>query len=336
MRRWRGRSSRLSRSCSAPWWLTAALMAASLQASEVNLGGIVLTVSDSWTAELFHIVDQLSEWDEACHKQYGRWAAKALTIDDEDRRLLRQHAELRRKRGWNNGFEQAFYVADSVETAARNAVQGGHLSPEEALAEQRILLHFAPKLMPLRQRSAAQITEFRQRLSREARNISKTVRALARFSETRTTVRLPLYLIPNPEQGNAGGGFNGGRLVLEVQAKPDALPFLFHECLHALLWPHKERIEQSAKSAGLSFGAWNEGIAYAFAPGLVDPAEESDSLGEALVRTMFRGTTPADSYVQAYSVAVVLRPLLRAAMGRGETITAFLPRAVEKWRARAR
>ena len=60
MRRWGRRWSRPSRSCSAGWWVSVALMAASLQANEVNLGGIVLTVSETWTAQLFHIVDQLS------------------------------------------------------------------------------------------------------------------------------------------------------------------------------------------------------------------------------------------------------------------------------------
>jgi hypothetical protein len=68
------------------------------------------------------------------------------------------------------------------------------------------------------------------------------------------------------------------------------------------------------------------------APGLIDNAEESDSLAEALVRNVLRGTPASDAYVQAYSVALVIRPLLREALDRGETITAFLPKAAAKWR----
>lgn len=49
-------------------------------ASNVDLGGIVISVSESRTAQTFHVVDQLSEWDPACHRQYGRWAAKALNL----------------------------------------------------------------------------------------------------------------------------------------------------------------------------------------------------------------------------------------------------------------
>jgi hypothetical protein len=111
---------------------------------------------------------------------------------------------------------------------------------------------------------------------------------------------------------------------------------LFHECLHALLWQHKDQIELAAKSAGLTFGALNEGIAYAFAPGLVDPALESDSLGEALVRSVLRGRPASDSYIQAWAVAIVIRPLLRASLERRETFTTFLPQAVTKWRTRRR
>src|SRR5262245_36123043 len=61
-------------------------------ANDVALGGIVISVSDSWTAQLFHIVDQLSEWNQASHRQYGRWAAKALSLDEQDRKLLQDHA----------------------------------------------------------------------------------------------------------------------------------------------------------------------------------------------------------------------------------------------------
>jgi hypothetical protein len=310
--------------------------ATSAVADDVDLGGVIIAISDSWTAQLFHIVDQLSEWDNASHRQYGRWAAKALSLNEQDRKLLQDHAALRRKRGWNNGFDPAFYVEDSLEIAAQKAVDSNLLSSEEALAEKRILLHFAPKLSVLRDQGAPKIASFKERLSTEARKIAPVVQKLIRFSETKVSIKLPLFLIPNPEEGNAGGGFNGGRLVLEVQDQPDPLPFLFHECLHALLWQHKDQIELAAKSAGLSFGALNEGIAYAFAPGLVDPVEASDSLGEALVRSVLRGTPASDSYIQAYAVAIVLRPILRASLERGETLTMFLPQAVAKWRTRGR
>jgi hypothetical protein len=38
----------------------------------LDLGGLVLSVSDAPTAQIFHIVDQLSQWDVYTHKQYVR------------------------------------------------------------------------------------------------------------------------------------------------------------------------------------------------------------------------------------------------------------------------
>ena len=155
--------------------------AARSSANEVDLGGIVVSVSDSWTAQLFHVVDQLSEWDQARHRQYGRWAAKALNFDDQDRKLLQEHATLRRKRGWGNGFEQAFYVEDSIEGAVQKAVDEKFLSSEEASSEKRILVHFSPKLSVLRDRGAPKIASFIERLSNEAHQIAPTVQKLIRF-----------------------------------------------------------------------------------------------------------------------------------------------------------
>jgi hypothetical protein len=301
-------------------------------ANDVDIGGIVISVSDSWTAQVFHIVDQLSEWDDACHRQYGRWAARALKLDQQDRELLQDHAALRRARGWGNGFEQAFYVDEPIDAAAQKAVDANLLRPEEAATEKTILLHFAPKLSSLRDQAAPQIASFKERLATEGEKIAPVIQKLIHFSETNETIKVPLFLVPNPEEGNAGGGFNGGRLVLEVQDQPDPLPTLFHECLHALLWQHKAAIERAAKSAGLSWGAMNEGIAYALAPGLINTVEESDPLAEALVRNVLRGTPASDAYVQAYSVAVVIRPLLGEALQSGDMITTFLPKAAAKWR----
>ena len=72
---------------------------------DVDLDGLALVVSDSPTAQMFHTVDQLSEWDQFAHKQYARWAAKSLSLNEADRDLLRKHADLRRARRWGRGFE---------------------------------------------------------------------------------------------------------------------------------------------------------------------------------------------------------------------------------------
>ena len=300
------------------------------QTVEVDLGGLVLAVSDSSTAQVFHIVDQLSEWDQYAHKQYARWAAKALGLNQEDRRLLQQHAELRRVRGWGKGFEQAFLVPDSIETASANAVAAGLLSSGEATAERAILSHFAPMLAPLIEQQRDRIGAFRNRLLAERKSLGPLVQKLARFAEAKGPISVPVYLVANPEENNGGGGADGGRIVVEVPHS-ESMGFLLHESLHVFLAPHAGAIRTAAASAGLGFQALNEGIAYALAPGLTNAAPV-DLLAEQLARFLNRGTPTSDAYVQSHMIAMVIRPLLREALDQGETITVFLPKAANRWR----
>src|SRR6267378_790660 len=189
-----------SRTCTLAAFVLAVTTASSASTSDVDIGGMVITVSDSWTAQVFHIVDQLSEWDEFCHKQYGRWATRTHLLDEQDRKLLQQHAQLRHVRGWGKGLEQAFYVESSIEVAAENAVETKLLSAEEAATEKAILLHFATKLSALLNKGAPQINSFNERLVAEGKQIVPFVQKLVRFSETEKTVRVPLFLVTNPEE----------------------------------------------------------------------------------------------------------------------------------------
>ena len=304
---------------------------ASAQTTEISLGRLVLAVSDSSTAQVFHIVDQLSEWDQYTHKQYGRWATKTLNLDVDDRRMLERHVALRRVRGWGNGLEPAFLVDGSIEAAAARAVRDGLLSASEAAEEQAILNHFLPKLLPLLEQQKPRLDAFRAAIDAERVRLEPLIGKLARFAEVET-LTVPVYLVANPEEGNGGGRANAGRIVVEVPFT-DALGFLLHESLHVFLNKHVPAIRTAAETAGMPFAALNEGIVYAFAPGLTDDGRQVDQLAEQLARYVMRGTPATDAYVQAYTVAVVLRPLLRASMDQGETVTQFLPKAVQRWRS---
>jgi hypothetical protein len=52
-----------------------------------------------------------------------------------------------------------------------------------------------------------------------------------------------------------------------------------------------------------------------------------------LGRYLLRGTPASDGYVQAYTLAGLIRPILRSALDAGETLTSFLPKVVERWRS---
>ena len=298
----------------------------------LDLGGLVLSVSDAPTAQIFHIVDQLSQWDVYTHKQYVRWAETTKLLDQRDRELLQVHAELRKKRGWGHGFEQTFLVDDSIENAAAKGIAAQFLSTAEANTERDLLLHFAPKLQSLLRQRQAEIAAFEEQLVAEQVRLTPLIVKLAQFAEVKNPPTVTVFLVANTEERNGGGGANGGRLVVEVPL-PDAMGTLLHESLHRLLEPQRAAIQSAAEAAALDFTMLNEGIAYALYPGVTADREQSDRLIEELVRMQLRGTPASDRYLQFHLVAAVIRPLLRAALADNERITTFLPKATAKWRS---
>ena len=297
----------------------------------VDLGGLVLSVSDAPTAQIFHIVDQLSLWDPFTHKEYARWAEKTQLLDQGDRELLRKHAELRKTRGWGKGLEQTFLVDDSIERAAAKGVAAGLLTEQEASTERDILLHFAPKLEPLMRRRQVAIGAVEDQLVAQKNQLTPLVEQLAHFAQVEQPPTIEVFLVANAEDLNGGGGANGGRLVVEVPLE-DPIGTLLHESLHQLLRPREEAIKAAAESTGVDFIVLKEGIAYALSPGITGDTDQGDRLVEQLVQMQLHGTPESDPFLKFDQMAVVLRPLLRAVLAHHETITTFLPKVTAKWR----
>lgn len=301
---------------------------------KISFRNFELTISESQTAQLFHIVDQLSQWDQYAHKQYIRWAVNALPLDDDDRRFLQQHVELRRRHGWGSGLETAFLVDEPLDAAAHNAVQRGLLSEADAMTERDVLRHFAPRLTPLIQQQTPMMDGFIRQLDNDRDRLAPTIAELLAFCEIKANVSVPVFLAANPDDKNGGGEANGGRLVIEIPS-PDPRSFLLHEALHALLVSHQAEIRSAAKASGLATEVLNEAIAYAFAPGLTDDGTAHDLLADQVVYMQSRGAKPTDTYLQFYSMAIVIRPMLRQSLRDHETFSTFLPKAIQKWKATA-
>jgi hypothetical protein len=296
----------------------------------LDLGGMVLSLSDAPTAQTFHIVDQLSQWDIYTHDQYLRWAEATHFLDQRDKELLHQHAEMRKKRGWGHGFEQTFLVDDSIEDAAAKGIAAQFLSAAEANTERDILLHFAPKLEPLLRQRRVEIAALEQQLVAEQSRLRPLMIQLAHFAEVTKPPTVLVFLVANSEDHNGGGGAEGGRLVVEVP-ELDTIGTLLHESLHQLLDQQKDRIHSAAEAAEIDYIALNEGIAYALYPGIMADTEQGDRLIEELVRSVMGATPASGPFLQFHMIAAVIRPLLRAALARNETITLFLPEASAKW-----
>lgn len=298
----------------------------------LEAGPLRLEVHVSRTAHLFHVVDQISEWSPFCHGQYLR-ALEPLSA--EDRALLAEHRSVRARRGWGQGLEQTFYTPLDLEDALAAGLELGHLDPRDAEVEALVLEHFAPRVEALMASDRPHLDAFRVRLRAEREALEVLARKLARLvGEAPPPV--PVYLIANPAARDFGGGFNGGRLTLEVPREADALGTFLHEVFHAFLDLRRADVVRVLEGVDgrLDYQTLNEGLAHAVSPGLRHAAGQGDPLAERVRAALRRGEGLDDYGYRVHRYALALRPLVREALDdEGLTFAALLPRAIDVWHA---
>ena len=297
----------------------------------LEAGPLTCEIHISRTANLFHVVDQLSGWSKFCHRQYG---SHFKDLDDRDRALLAKHAEIRKVRGWGGGLEQAFYSPLDLEAALAAGIKAGHLTEPEAAVERDVLSHFAARVDTL-------IADNRKLLDSYPGRLQKEQKRLAEFSERISRlvggakITVPVYLIANPHDQDIGGGYNGDRVTIEIPRVRDAVPSLLHELFHAFLQLKKTQLEEAVKGVeGLDYETLNEGLAYAIAPGIIHTGGPNDDPLTATVRRFASsGAGLKDYYYRVNLYGLALRPLMKEALDRRDaTIESILPRAVDAWK----
>jgi len=294
----------------------------------VELNCLNFKISDSWTAQVFHIVDQLSEWSQYTHHQYIRWAKKKMQLNKDDSAMLHQHALLRQAHEISDDFDKSFLVNAPIEKAIAAAIVEKRLTEEEGIKEQSVLLYFSKRLSALQDTAVRQVTGFYKNLDAATMTMTSFIKKICDFTATKEKLTVPVFIVANPENGNGGGEANGGRLVIELQDSSYTWPVLIHESFHFLLRPYMEQVKAMSDSAQVDWQVINEGLAYAMA-GLL---EDVDRLPNALVVNIARGKGLPDWYTQFYMAGLVFRPMLRIALEKGETITGFLPWAIRRWK----
>jgi len=298
----------------------------------VQAGALRLEIYISETAHMFHIVDQISQWSEFCHRQYVTYfEGLEGGINEQDKELLAQHRAIRRVHGWGQGLEQTFYTPLDLDSALALAVKEGRLTEEEARTEQRILTHFKERAEHLMLQESPTLKSFVQKLLAEEPNLTTFADDVSRFVGS-TKLTIPVYLFANPDDRNCGGGFNGGRLTLEIARNYDMYPTLLHELFHAFIKTRQEAIDKAARSApGLDAETLSEGLAYAYSPRIIH-TDDSDKLLAAARGFMSRGSSLGDSYTRFNLYGLALRPLLKEALyDKQQSLEDFLPRAIDAW-----
>jgi hypothetical protein len=296
----------------------------------VDAGKLTCEVYISRTAHLFHVVDQLSEWSEHCHRQYGRH----FRLSSFDRDLLDVHVKIRKARGWGGGLEQTFYSPLDLEGALKAGLEKKRIDADQAEAERKIFAHFAARVDKL-------IADHRKVLDSYSDRLLKEKERLAVFADQVSKlfggakVSVPVYLIANPHDVDMGGGFNGQIVAVEIPRVADAYPMLLHEIFHAFLHLRRDVIEEAAKKIdGLDFETLNEGLAHAMAPGIFHPGKPGDDpLDKTVKRYQAEGKVLKDYYYRVYRFGLELRPLMKEALeSKSGSIDKVIPKAAEMWR----
>jgi hypothetical protein len=292
-------------------------------ARSIVVGPITFRTSVARVAQVFYIVDQLSEWSAWCHPQYKRWAEGRRLLGDEERALLADHKGLR-STGYG-ALDQAFYTDLDLDTAVARA-RDSHLMADAQLdTEHKVLAHFDRVLDPLLAEQRGTVLAFRDRMEVEAPQVGRVVSDLAAFAGVYVAQTLPLYLISNTDPRGGGGGYNGG--FMEVEAGQYSMQTLIHESFHLVLSHRQKEIANAAQrcGAGLDEEALHEGIAYALSPGILHDEDPGQDALQRLVDDDRRRAPPAtNDYVRDHRFGLALRPELESGLSRKGTLAAFL------------
>jgi hypothetical protein len=297
--------------------------------TDVKLGPITLTVSDARTAQVFHIVNALAKATASSRGAYGEWADRALPLDDAERATLAAHAKLHARRG--RGLDQAFYVTMTIDEAAKRAVAKKLLLPAEAEAERALLDHFAPRLDPLLEAQTATLQSFESDASKALKRAAPLASQLGRFCETSEVIEVQAFLVADPSSSRGGSAWEGGRFAVEVMPGYDNVPTFLHELFHAVLARRRGSFAIGAAKCDepIDPETMQEGVAYAFAPGLVHPAGR-DVLLEMVNEDSARPLSMP--FVRHERLGLALRTELGSALEGGhDTLGAFLPKECEAW-----
>ncbi len=292
----------------------------------IDCGPLVFEVYVSRTAHLFHLVDQISAWDNACHGQYRR----NMQLSPEDEELLRTFAELRAKKRWGQGLEQTFYTPLDLDDALKAGLKAGRIDAEQSQLIERTLEHFAERAEALLEEKRPLLLEAFQGIDRA--RFEEAAGKLARFTGVKS-LTVPTFPIASPEGG--GGGMDGGRLRWELSDAQIEPSVLLHEATHGFFMEKSQVMnELVGQVPGMNGTLLGEGLAYAVAPGMY-PFREVDVLASNVAQDRC-GSDRWDGkvgYGMQRMYGLALRPLLQEAFARGDTLEQFLPRARDAYLA---
>jgi len=296
-----------------------------LRPERVAAGPLVLEVRVTRTAQLFHVVDQLSNWHPSCNQQYLDY----IPLDGVDNEMLALFRGLRSKKPYGHGLEEALYTPLDLFDALAAAVANESLTQAEAAMVGLVLEHFAERVDQLVEARVDELDRVLDYVDRQ--DLADFASRLSKFTGI-AVLKVPAYLIASPSPG--GGGMEGGVLRVEVGSESVPTRTIYHEVAHAFFLARGNLLAQTAEPHnGLSVSVFAEGLAFAVAPGLYDDGS-GDPLGALVLADKDSpfGWNDSKSLSKRRVFGLALRPVLARALDK-QSLAQFAPRARDIWLA---
>jgi len=306
------------------WLCTPSDWPAGEKASQVSSKSLTLNFQVTYASNLFYVVDQLSRWDPHTRPYYREYWERRFGLAGEDLKVLDAYRRVRSLYFWGV-LEPAFYGPGNQRSVQEKL---NKIAGRDAKVLWQALEHFRPKfnriwaeaayLLPMAKELASNATDQDKLLLEEVRNF---------FGATAMSIDVLALWSPEPKAG--GGGYNGGRITLEMpQGRPleQILAVLLHESLHAFQEARQQRMMAFATEQGIPYEILHEAALYAMAPGLRAHRHGlPDPMPGQIAEMEKAGVSPEHTLLRIRKLAVALEPMTDAFLRKGKNLEEYLP-----------
>lgn len=207
----------------------------------------------SRTANLFHFVNNLSQWHFSCRKHYNlAWLVETGELTPVEREALQLYAAIARRFPYGEHWiGRAFILADD-ESQAWNGVSRT-VEPSDVPVLRSIFETMTPRFEKIWQADEPRLRKVRSELQGvlETESVGAVLDVLSRFLGV-AAPRMTIDLLLSRADGNAGGANEAAdHVTLEVLETVDlrhAVARVLHEAAHNMERPHFDRLFEAISS----------------------------------------------------------------------------------------
>lgn len=293
---------------------------------------LTLNFRVTYPANLFYVIDQVSQWDYHTHVYYRSFWDEEFGFSSKDNAIVQDYKEVRQKYTWGK-LEPIFFSVETLDEAWREMDKA--MSKDERETIKETLLHFQPKFSKLWDDSGYLVEKGKQVVENITPEMRQMFDQVAGFYSS-PAMEIDVMLILNPAVG-IGGGYNGGRIAFEIgrEVPMDRLiPVLFHEVFHAFQETHEEAIEKLAAEENVDYFILHESPIYSLSPGIFNRRFfDQNYLADQVKSYEASGSDAKDSIYLATKLGLALIPLTEDYLKQGRLFSEYLKETPDIYRS---